>query len=239
MHTFLIHAVPSQNGSATPVMYVDAVSIDAVPTAVRSYDPDDEHHAELALRLWESIVRDSEFNTVGHIAVSYGGVTHADGSPVDPPANAAEETAISDADSLDVAMPAYFLAWGQSVYQAADSESAPDPEPFLRLTVRSRTHSVSDVEPVGTPGWEYESAMEQMASDVLTAEQLSAYFGSSCYLLPANAAAEQERAAWEMTREWRKANAVRARRRVNPRPTDDPAPAPWKSAPGAQGLSRS
>lgn len=91
VQTFIIHSVPSQGDSATPVMYLDADGIDGLPTAVRPYDPDDEQHAEMASQLWQSVLDHPEFNTVGHIAVSYGGVTNADGSTVNPRAISAEE----------------------------------------------------------------------------------------------------------------------------------------------------
>jgi hypothetical protein len=132
---------------------------------------------------------------------------------------------MDDIEEPDISRPAYFLAWGESVYQASASRTAAEPQPFLRLTAQSLSDAVAHVDAVGTPGWEYEAAREQLARDPLTPGQLGHFFGASCYLLPANAAARREQSALAERRNARVVrnaeNLKRSARRVKLRTDDD------------------
>ncbi len=101
MKTFIIYSIPSQGWEGLPVMYVVAADVDSVPTDIRPYDADDPEQVEAAAvakaQLTEPHASDSM--TVGKIAVSWGGITYADGSPV--------ETAQADVPSMEAERGVY------------------------------------------------------------------------------------------------------------------------------------
>ncbi|GGD24437.1 endonuclease NucS domain-containing protein [Nocardioides daphniae] len=126
-------------------------------------------------------------------------VTTPHPSPLERPTTTDRTDIMTEGTKADV--PAYYLAWGPSPYDHRAYESdAPTPEPFLRLTARSLSDAVIEVEPVGLPGWEHEDALKHLSEGPLTPRELGLRFGGSCYLLPANAAAERQNAARDTTR---------------------------------------
>lgn len=144
-------------------------------------------------------------------------VTTPHPSPLGRPTTADRTVTMTEESEADV--PAYYLAWGPNPYDHRAYESdAPTPKPFLRLTARSLSEPVIDVEPVGIPGWEHKSALEHLAEGPLTPRELGLRFGRSCCLLPANAAAERQDAARSTTRSAeRRVAPWRSARRVAPR----------------------
>ena len=79
---YILWSHPTQRVSGVPVMFLTADGLDAVPTSVTPYDPSEEKLVSLTQELIRSIQDHPEFNTLGHIAVSYGGLTDTNGGRV-------------------------------------------------------------------------------------------------------------------------------------------------------------
>ena len=76
---YIVHSTNSQTEGTKPVLRVEADGLDATPSSVLPYDPKDDGQVTLASRLLESVSQHPEYNTLRHIAVSFGGLTDESG----------------------------------------------------------------------------------------------------------------------------------------------------------------
>ncbi|MBE7323892.1 DUF91 domain-containing protein [Nocardioides sp. Y6] len=85
MKRYVLYSQPLQVDEATPMLWVVAEDLHSLPVDIRPFDPSDEKQAWLAQDLSARLdASDALLHmTVAKLAVSFGGITHADGSPVE------------------------------------------------------------------------------------------------------------------------------------------------------------
>lgn len=76
---YIVHSTNVMSEDTKPVLRVEADDLDSVPNSVQPYDPKDDGQVFLASRLLESVTQHPEYNTMRHIAVSFGGLSDETG----------------------------------------------------------------------------------------------------------------------------------------------------------------